>query len=89
MSRNKRIPNTSTYPGRVASRLTELRLKAGWSIEDVKARLSAMGVEIPASTLYAYERGKDGGGADLPLSLVPTFAKLFGYAAANGWLPSE
>ena len=87
MVRPKRKPDLSTYAGRVAARLRELRESKGWSIADVQQRLARRRHKIPASTLYAYERGKAGKGIDLPVDLIPVVAALYGYQTAAGWLP--
>ena len=79
----------STYAARVAAALGRLRQNRGWSIEDLQASLAQNGHQAGSSTLYAYERGKAGGGVDLPLSAVPAIAAAYGYRTAHGWLPDE
>ena len=87
MGRAKREPDLSTYSGRVAARIRELRSGKGWSVDDLHVRLKRRGVVIPVQTLYSYERGKDAGGANIPLDLIPVFGKLFGSDTPSGWLP--
>ena len=88
MPRPRSEPDLSTYAGKVAARLRELRSKRGWSIEDLQTALSAEGYDVPVSTLYAYEKGKSRkAGADLPWRLVPAIAKVYGYSTDHGWLP--
>lgn len=77
----------STYGGRVAARIRELRIARGWSIPEMLGHLEQEGISIPVPTLYSYERGKIDKGADLPMNLVPVFAALFGFQTAHGWLP--
>jgi len=89
MPRAKRPPETATYAGRVAAALAALRAERGWSIEEFQQRLARLGVGVPVSTLYAYERGKGASGVELPLDLVPTIARVYGYRTAHGWLPGE
>jgi transcriptional regulator with XRE-family HTH domain len=78
MPRPRREADLSTYQGRVAARLNELVLKRGWSNQQVADML---GIEEP--TLRTYLRGD----RVLPLNLVPSIAKAFGYGTAHGWLP--
>lgn len=75
------------YGGRVSDRLRELRIRCGWSVEQLRVALAAHGHSVPASTIYAYERGRRRGGIDLPWSLVPAVASVYGYKQPRGWLP--
>jgi transcriptional regulator with XRE-family HTH domain len=79
----------STYAARIAARLRELRTSAGLSIEDVQTKLARLGREVPVASLYAYERGKDAGGVDLPHALIPLIAKVYGFTSAGDWLPPK
>lgn len=80
----------SNYADRVAARLAALRRQRAWTMEQLQAALAqTLGRPLPKSTLYAYERGKNGGGVDLPLPLIPMIAAVFGYKTAAGWLPEE
>jgi hypothetical protein len=58
-------------------------------MEELQDRLDRHGFSVPTPTLYAYERGKDAGGVDLPLELIPIVAAAYGYRTAHGWLPDE
>ena len=89
MPRPQRTPDLALYPGRVAARLRQLRAPRDWSVEQLAAALRMAGHEVPPSTLYAYERGRSGGGVDLPWGLVPAIACVYGYRTASGWLPDE
>jgi ribosome-binding protein aMBF1 (putative translation factor) len=80
--RQPREPDLKTYAGRVANKLRTMREDRGWSVEQTAEYL-----KIPASTLYAYERGKAGGGNDMPLNMIATVAEVFGFKTASGWLP--
>lgn len=87
--RQAREPNTKTYAGRIAARLRELRTEKRWTVSDICVRFSAIGVPVEEQTWRSYERGKDGGGANLPPNLFPAVAKVFGYDTASGWLPKQ
>lgn len=78
-----------TYAARIAARLRELRAEAGLSVEQFQAKLKRLGRDVPLATLYAYERGKDAGGVDLPHALIPLVAKIYGFAHAGQWLPEK
>jgi ribosome-binding protein aMBF1 (putative translation factor) len=52
VGRKKREPDLTTYSGRVASRLRELREAKGWPVEKLAEKL---GIKVRA--LYAYESG--------------------------------
>ena len=82
--------NEDTYEGRVCARLKELRVSKGWTMEELRERLAAIGVDIPSSTLYSYERGSArSGGVDIPIRLLPAIARVYGYTTAGGWLPAK
>jgi hypothetical protein len=78
----------TTYGARVAGRLRELRLQREWSVDHVRARLAKLGARVSVQTVYAYERGKAGGGVDLPLELVPIIARLYECEHPGDWLPN-
>ena len=88
MAQRLRDPDTSTYGGRVAARLRQLRLARGWSVAEICDRLGGLaGEPVKADTYRTYEKGTRAGGADLPVRLIPAVARAFGYATAHGWLP--
>ncbi len=87
MGRSPAILDATTYAARVSSRLRQLRLDHGLSMLDLADRLSNLGRRVPLATLYAYERGKDAGGVDLPLELIPLFAEIYGFPRSGEWLP--
>jgi transcriptional regulator with XRE-family HTH domain len=89
MPRQANAIETATYAARMAVRLRELRAAAGLSIEDLEAQLAKLGRAVPRTTLYAYERGKDAGGVDLPHALIPLIAKVYGFPRAGEWLPPK
>jgi len=85
MGRAIKAADTSTYAGRVSDSLRKLRTARKWSVKELQAKLARQGVEVPASSLYAYERGE----ISVPFELIPAVAGAFGYKTAAGWLPDE
>jgi transcriptional regulator with XRE-family HTH domain len=83
MARKFKPPNTSTYTGRVAAKLRELRLKRGWSVDDVRDRLAMRGIEVSAQAIYKWETGL----RPVPVDVIPVIARIYGYGTAGGWLP--
>jgi len=75
------------YSTQVSRRLRELRHASGLSPREVCDKLRRQGHDVPLSTLYAYERGKDNHGANLPLRMVPAVARIFGFDTPAEWLP--
>lgn len=67
MGRRRKTVDQSTYSGRVAVRLRELREKSGKSAAQV-----AKSLKIPASTYYAYENGN----REFPLDIVPRLCRV-------------
>lgn len=89
MGRPPAILDATTYAARVSARLRQLRMKHGLSMPELAARLADLGRRVPLATLYAYERGKDAGGVDLPLELIPLIAKAYHFLHSSDWLPEE
>ncbi len=56
---------------------------------DLAAHLADLGRHVPLATLYAYERGKNAGGVDLPLELIPLIAEVYNFRRSGDWLPEE
>lgn len=78
VGRKRSEPDPETYSGRVALRLRRLREERGWSVKQLAAELAKVGKPVPVSTIYAYESGRNRGGADLPSDLYPAYAAAFG-----------
>lgn len=79
----KRItyPDVTTYSGRVAARLNELRTKNGLSVQELAELLRKEGHQVSLSAMYGYEVGRNGHGSagfDLPVDFYPAIAKIFG-----------
>jgi len=87
MGRPPAILDATTYAAHVSARLRQLRLDRGLSMSDLADRLSGLGRRVPLATLYAYERGKDAGGVDLPLEMIPLIAEVYGFRRSGAWLP--
>ena len=58
MGRGRTMADTSTYAGRVADRLHELRVKSGFSAEEIVERVNRFGYELTKHTYYGWERGR-------------------------------
>jgi len=66
----KRIePDTSTYSGRLAARVRELREKEGWTVPEM-----AEAVGIATTTLYEYESNRRA----FPVDIVVKIAEQLG-----------
>ena len=87
MGRPRKPSKNVQYGGRVGARLIELCERRGMSAHDLAEKLVAKKIKISWQTVYAYQKGKDAGGADLPLRLVPIIGKIFGYNPPTSWLP--
>lgn len=85
MGRKPSSPDSSTYAGRVAARLRELREKKGLTVEHMVNSLNTLhGANIKPVTYYTYEAGS----RDLPLNLFPAVASVLGTSIAK-FLPPE
>jgi hypothetical protein len=77
MPRPRSELDTSTYAARTAAHLAELRQRHGYGMEELREALADLGVVASTSTLYAYERGREAGGADIPLDLAYAIARVY------------
>jgi len=75
----RRQPDTTTYAGRVAVRLRELRERKGWTVKQAAEHL---GIKSD-KTLYSYEDGS----RELSMALIAKVAEVYGYSTVPGWLP--
>lgn len=57
MARPARDPDTSTYTGRFALRLRELREKRGKTVPEMVDAFRLQGLTVAAPTIYGWERG--------------------------------
>lgn len=74
MGRRRKLVDQSTYSGRVAVRLRELRERAGKSVEEV-----AKALKIPPSSYYNYENGR----TEPPLNSFRKIATILGVNVRN------
>ncbi|MEQ8788949.1 MAG: helix-turn-helix transcriptional regulator [Pirellulaceae bacterium] len=89
MSRPRSQLDTSTYAGRTAARLAELRERHGYGMNELREALANLGVVVSTSTLYAYERGREAGGADIPLNVASALAKVYRLPSARELYPER
>lgn len=76
----KKEPDRTTYSGRFAARLYELRKKAGLSAEQVAEELG-----VSAMAVYQWEAGS----RKLSIELFPEMAKLYKLKKTREILPNE
>ncbi|MEQ8789875.1 MAG: helix-turn-helix transcriptional regulator [Pirellulaceae bacterium] len=87
MSRPRSQLDTSTYAGRTAARLAELRQRHGYGMNELREALAKLDVVVSTSTLYAYERGREAGGADVPLNVASALARVYRLQSVREVLP--
>ena len=72
--------DTSTYSGRFAVRLRELREKAGLSVQEV-----SMTIGVPERTLYGWEAAY----SEPRYDILPVLAALYGVKSPRTLLPER
>lgn len=82
---NERQPDTSTYSGRVAARIRELRKKRKIDRSQLRDALQQNGVKVSMPALYAYENGNRPVNPDH----YPAFSKALGCKSVRAFLPAE
>ena len=85
MPRAEKDPDTSTYSGRIAARVRELRKKRGLSREELWVKLTAEGCHVGVPSLYNYENGR----AKINPDDYPAFAKALGCKSVKDFLPPD
>ncbi|NOX54238.1 MAG: helix-turn-helix domain-containing protein [Planctomycetes bacterium] len=85
MAPARKEPDVSTYSGRVAKRLRELRDERGWPAEKVVERLNRFGYRIVLSKYYHWE----GGRSKVDLNAVPALLKTFRLRDASEFFPPK
>jgi transcriptional regulator with XRE-family HTH domain len=76
--------DTSTYSGRVAQRMRDLRTERGWTVKDLAERVKLDSEPIAQQTLHNWDRGK----RKIDPDFYPAIAKAFGISL-NRFLPKE
>lgn len=82
---SEKQPDTSTYSGRVSSRIREARKARRMTVEELRDALRAAGCQIALSTLYGWENGSKRPDPDD----YPALAKVLGFKSVRQFLPSE
>lgn len=72
--------DTSTYSGRIAARIRELREARGWTVKELANRINAAGgSNLANSTVH----GWDNGSRSIDCDFLPTVAKVFGLSVRS------
>lgn len=85
MPRAEKDPDTSTYSGRIAARVRELRKKQRMSREEFWVKLDAIDCRVSVASLYAIENGN----VRLNPDFYPAFAKALGCKSVREFLPAN
>lgn len=67
-----------TYGSRLGARLRELRERRGLRVSDLGDVLRGDGLTISDPAIYAWERGAENGGDDMPVRYLPAVAAALG-----------
>ncbi len=78
--------DTSTYSGRIAARLRELREAKGWTVKELTGRINGASPprKIAQSTVHAW----DNGGKAINPDFFPAIARAFG-KSVRSFIPAE
>ncbi len=80
MTPARKAPDASTYSGRFAIRLRELREKAGLTVQEVAVRL-----ETTFVTVHNWESGKP----TVRLDVLPQLAEMYGLKEVRNLFPKK
>lgn len=80
-----KVPDESSYSGRFAQRLRQLREKAGMSVEEVVAAMQVEGYAVAARSFYHWEQGR----AMPPLKCFPELASALKLKTVRSLLPEK
>lgn len=84
VGRSRNEPDLSTFEGRFAARLRQLRDRKKWLVDDVCNALAERGHDIQPSTVFGWE----GGRRQPKLTLLPVLAEIYG-VSIRSLLPPE
>ena len=75
----------TTYSGRVAARMRELRVRSGLSAEEVVKRMNRFGYKVPIRTYYGWEAGESGP----RLNALPAFTRALKLGSIKKIFPAK
>lgn len=75
--------DTTTYSGRLAVRIHELRIKSGMTVDQLADAIRAQGFEVKKITVYSWERGASSPHVDA----FPYIARALGLKSVRALLP--
>jgi hypothetical protein len=78
-------PDDSTYSGRFAARLKELRVKNGLTVPQVLEQMKELGNPISQRSLYSWEAG----GAEPSVNAIRALSKVYKLRSPRYLLPKE
>ncbi len=81
--RQRKEPDTSTYSGRLAARIRELRDRAGLSVEDAVELMEVAGFPVKARSWYYWESGSN----SPPVDAIPAIACTLKLKTVRALLP--
>ena len=76
-------PDASTYSGRFAARLRQLREQTGMTGQEAVAAINAAGFQVKQTTYYNWESGR----SEPPLNAVPAIAQALGLKSVRVLFP--
>ena len=85
MTPKRKEPDLSTYAGRVAARLRQLREKAGLSVKETVEKINMAGYAITEMAYYSWENGN----RQINLNAIPALAKTLGLKTCQGLFPKN
>lgn len=68
----EKLPDKSTYSGRFAARVRQLRKASGMTVEDVSLALRKIGIKASTATVYHWENGRN----EPSLDTLPFLARV-------------
>lgn len=83
----KKAPDQSTYSGKIAARIRQLREAKGWTVAELQERLNTRvpkAMRVAQSTVHSW----DSGGRSINPDYLPAIAGAFGLTV-GGFMPKE